>query len=205
VLTSFTVFVAVLALYFLGGATSSVHGLAFVMLIGTLVGCYSSVVISSPILVMRDFLYKVYVWSYPCVGFGLLVYFGFIWETPQRFFGSWVGWVWAALQMAWVLVATWAAWSDAYGRPWALAQKGGGLVRGLMALSVLAPLAAVAFAVIAVISSEAGGWAGPAALGCLMTCPAMYALYRIYRRAEAAAEKSSSSAGGPTDRTGGRR
>ncbi|MCX5672453.1 MAG: protein translocase subunit SecD [Planctomycetota bacterium] len=184
VLTSFTVFVATLALYFLGGGTSSVHGLAFVMLIGTIVGCYSSVVISSPILVMRDYLYKVYVWSYPFVGIGLLAYFGFVWQKPGQFFGNWVGWVWAALQVAWVVLATWAAWSDACGRPWLVAQKAPGLVRGLTALSFIAPVGAAALSVVSVVSTTAGNWAGPAALGCLMTCPATYALYRINKRME---------------------
>ncbi len=65
VLTSSTVFLAVVALYFFGGKTSSIHGLAFVMLIGTVVGCYSSIAIASPILVMMDYLKRVYAWSYP--------------------------------------------------------------------------------------------------------------------------------------------
>jgi hypothetical protein len=173
-----------LVLYFLGGATSSVHGLAFVMLVGTLVGCYSSIVIAAPILVMRDYLYKVYAWSYPFVGVGLLAYFAFVWRTPGQFFGSWVGWVWAALQLAWVVLATWAAWCDACGRPWLVAQKAPGLVRGLTALSFTAPVGAVALSVVSVVSTTAGNWAGPAALGCLMTCPATYALYRINRRME---------------------
>jgi SecD/SecF fusion protein len=184
VLTSLTVFMATLALYFLGGATSSVHGLAFVMLVGTFVGCYSSIVIAAPILVMRDFLYKVYVWAYPCVGLGLLAYFGCIWQRPGEFFGSWVGWVWTVLQIAWVAMATWAVWCDAYGRPWVLGRKAPGLVRGLTALSFVAPFGAVVFSVVAVLSATAGSWAGPAALGCLMTAPATYALYRVNKRIE---------------------
>jgi SecD/SecF fusion protein len=184
VLTAFTVFVATLALYFLGGATSSVHGLAFVMLIGTIVGCYSSIVIAAPILVMRDYLYKVYVWSYPLLAAGLLGYFVFAMEGPREFFGSWLGWLWAVLQLAWTAVATWVSWSDAYGRPWPVAERSPGLVRGLLALSYLAPAGAIALAVVAVLSAAAMNWAGPAALGCLMTCPATYALYRTNRRVE---------------------
>jgi len=184
VLTSSTVFIAVVALYFFGGKTSSIHGLAFVMLVGTLVGCYSSIVIAAPILVMRDFLYKVYVWAYPCVGAGLLAYFGCIWQRPGDFFGNWVGWVWTVLQIAWVAMATWAVWCDAYGRPWVLGRKAPGLVRGLTALSFVAPFGAVAFSVVAVLSATAGTWAGPAALGCLMTVPATYALYRVNKRIE---------------------
>jgi SecD/SecF fusion protein len=184
VLTGITVLMVTLVLYFLGGATSSVHGLAFVMLVGTLVGCYSSIVIAAPILVMRDFLYKVYVWAYPCVGVGLLAYFGCVWQRPGEFFGGWVGWVWTALQVAWVAVATWAVWCDAYGRAWVLGRKAPGLVRGLTALSFVAPFGAVAFSVVAVLSATAGSWAGPAALGCLMTSPATYALFRINKRIE---------------------
>jgi hypothetical protein len=67
--------------------------------------------------------------------------------------------------------------------------KARGVVRGMTALSFLAPVAAVAFAVVAVLSSASLNWAGPAALGFLMTCPATYALYRLNRGAEAA-EKS---------------
>ncbi|MFI4861617.1 MAG: protein translocase subunit SecD [Phycisphaerales bacterium JB063] len=48
VITSFTTFLAVIVLYVLGGP--GVHGFAFAMVIGVLVGTYSSIAIASPIL-----------------------------------------------------------------------------------------------------------------------------------------------------------
>ncbi len=50
VLTVATVLVAVLALYVLGGP--GVHNFAFVMLVGAIVGCYSSIAIASPLLLL---------------------------------------------------------------------------------------------------------------------------------------------------------
>ena len=48
ILTAVTVFITVAILYFIGG--EGIHGFAFCMLIGTLVGCYSTIYIASPIL-----------------------------------------------------------------------------------------------------------------------------------------------------------
>ena len=48
ILTAVTVFITVAILYFIGG--EGIHGVAFCMLIGTLVGCYSTIYIASPIL-----------------------------------------------------------------------------------------------------------------------------------------------------------
>ncbi len=48
ILTAVTVFITVAILYFIGG--DGIHGFAFCMLIGTLVGCYSTIYIASPIL-----------------------------------------------------------------------------------------------------------------------------------------------------------
>ncbi len=50
ILTSFTVFIVVVVLYFFGGVRSTVHGLSFVMTAGVLVGTYSSVAIAAPIV-----------------------------------------------------------------------------------------------------------------------------------------------------------
>jgi preprotein translocase subunit SecF len=50
ILTSFTVFVVVVALFFLGG--SVIHDFAFAMIIGVLVGTYSSIFVASPIMAM---------------------------------------------------------------------------------------------------------------------------------------------------------
>ncbi|MEM1110128.1 MAG: protein translocase subunit SecD [Planctomycetota bacterium] len=52
VLTSGTTLIAVLTLYVLGGP--GVHGFAFAMLVGVLVGTYSSVAIAAPILLIGD-------------------------------------------------------------------------------------------------------------------------------------------------------
>jgi SecD/SecF fusion protein len=186
VLTSSTVFVAVVALYFFGGKTSSIHGLAFVMLMGTFVGCYSSVAIASPILVMGDYLRKVYAWAYPAVSAALLVYFGFVWTAPWEggFFASPAGWVWAALQLAWTYLVWDACHNLAYGRPWGLAEKAPGAAKALAGLSALAAPAAVVLGGIAVLAakgSDAPAWAGPLAVLALATCPAAYALVKVLR------------------------
>ena len=52
VLTSGTTLIAVLTLYILGGP--GVHGFAFAMLIGILVGTYSSIAVAAPILMIGD-------------------------------------------------------------------------------------------------------------------------------------------------------
>ncbi|MEO0514583.1 MAG: protein translocase subunit SecD [Planctomycetota bacterium] len=52
VLTSGTTLIAVLTLYVLGGP--GVHGFAFAMLVGVLVGTYSSIAIAAPILLIGD-------------------------------------------------------------------------------------------------------------------------------------------------------
>ena len=181
VLTSLTTFLAVISLYVFGGRSSSVHGLSFVMLVGLLVGIYSSIAIASPILVLRKYLYKVYVWAYPLVGVGLLVYFAFVWRTPGAFFGSWGGWVWTVLQLAWVAVATWMVSHDAYGKVWPPAESSPGLVKALAAVSLVAPLATVGLSVAMLLArgAEWTAWAGPATLGALATVPATWALYRM--------------------------
>ncbi|MEM9883834.1 MAG: hypothetical protein AAF800_13055, partial [Planctomycetota bacterium] len=52
VLTSGTTLIAVLTLYVLGGP--GVHGFAFAMIVGVLVGTYSSIAIAAPILLIGD-------------------------------------------------------------------------------------------------------------------------------------------------------
>jgi SecD/SecF fusion protein len=49
-LTSLTTLMVVLILYFLGG--QGIHGFAFSMLVGVLVGTYSSIFVASPVLLM---------------------------------------------------------------------------------------------------------------------------------------------------------
>jgi len=185
VLTSSTVFVAVVALYFFGGKTSSIHGLAFVMLIGTFVGCYSSVAIASPILVMGDYLRKVYAWAYPAISVALLAYFSFVWKAPwDGFFASPAGWAWAVLQLAWTYLVWDACHKLAYGRPWGLAEKAPAAAKAIAAVSLLAAPATVVIAAIAVLAekgSAAPTWAGPLAVLALATCPATYAMMKVVR------------------------
>jgi len=50
IITSFTLFLVVLALFFLGGEV--IHGFAFSLLVGVVVGTYSSIYIASPIMLM---------------------------------------------------------------------------------------------------------------------------------------------------------
>jgi SecD/SecF fusion protein len=52
VLTSLTTLVVVAVLYLVGG--QRIHGLAFALLVGVIVGTYSSIFIASPILVWRE-------------------------------------------------------------------------------------------------------------------------------------------------------
>jgi preprotein translocase subunit SecF len=52
ILTSFTVFIVVVALFFLGG--NVIHNFAFAMIIGVVVGTYSSIFIASPIMVLLN-------------------------------------------------------------------------------------------------------------------------------------------------------
>lgn len=61
VITSITTFFVISALYFLGG--TEIHGFAFVMMVGVVVGTYSSIFVASPVLVH---------WSTVSKGFGLL-------------------------------------------------------------------------------------------------------------------------------------
>lgn len=61
VITSITTFFVVSSLYFLGGA--EIHGFAFVMMVGVVVGTYSSIFVASPVLVY---------WSTVRQGFGVI-------------------------------------------------------------------------------------------------------------------------------------
>ncbi|MDR4505923.1 MAG: protein translocase subunit SecD [Candidatus Scalindua sp.] len=56
ILTGITTFGVVLALYFVGGP--AIHGFAFVMIVGVVVGTYSSIFIASPILLDWEYLKK---------------------------------------------------------------------------------------------------------------------------------------------------
>jgi SecD/SecF fusion protein len=182
VLTSSTVFLAVVALYFFGGKTSSIHGLAFVMLVGTIVGCYSSVAIASPILVMNEYLKRLFAWTYPILAGAVLVYFACIWMKPSEFISQWLALGATVVSLAWIAVVTWGSVSLAYGRPWTLYQTAPGLVRLVAGLSMLAPVVTVALFAAAVIAPKVSGvpaWAAPGAFAALATCPATYLFYRL--------------------------
>ncbi|GAX59766.1 preprotein translocase subunit D [Candidatus Scalindua japonica] len=58
ILTSLTTFGVVSALFFVGGA--AIHGFAFVMMVGVVVGTYSSIFIASPILLDWNIVKKVF-------------------------------------------------------------------------------------------------------------------------------------------------
>ncbi|MET0154149.1 MAG: protein translocase subunit SecF [Candidatus Binatia bacterium] len=53
ILTGGTVFLVILALFFLGGEI--IHGFAFTLLVGVIVGTYSSIYVASPIVLYLDF------------------------------------------------------------------------------------------------------------------------------------------------------
>jgi preprotein translocase SecF subunit len=186
VFMSTTVFVAVVALYFFGGKTSSIHGLAFVMLVGTFIGCYSSVAIASPILVMGDYLRKVYAWSYPFIGVGVAAYYACIWTPPWEggFFSSPAGWVIAILLLAWTYFVWEACHNLSFGRTWNLFVKAPSAARVIAGISVLAAPAAVVLGGMAALAAKGSGipaWAGPAAVLALATCPATYAMVKAVR------------------------
>jgi len=50
ILTSFTVWMVCVILYFFGGVQSSIHGFSFVLAVGVIVGTYSSIVVAAPIV-----------------------------------------------------------------------------------------------------------------------------------------------------------
>jgi len=179
ILTSTTTFLAVTALYILAGRTSTVHGLAFVMLFGTIVGTYSSIAIASPILVLRDYLYRVYVWVYPIVLAGVWAYLAFLWQGPAVFFGIWQGWVATVAMLGW-LVVTWPFLRrDAQGEVWPIAEKQPMFVQTLAGLSVLGPIGALVLGLATALApGEAGypAWTGPVAVAAAAVTPLAWAL-----------------------------
>ncbi len=177
--TSLTTLVVVGILYMRGGTASTIHGFSFVLTLGVIVGTYSSMAIASPILVLRGYLFRVYVWAFPVLGFLVLGYYAAVWQSPQQFFGTWVGWVWAGVQIAWIVLATWALWAFAYKRPWGLKEKAPWLATALAGLGLLMVPALVVFCLLMLFAPERTAWAGPAAVRALTTLPASYALYQL--------------------------
>ncbi|HUX15709.1 MAG TPA: protein translocase subunit SecF, partial [Phycisphaerae bacterium] len=177
--TSATTLVVVAVLYIRGGTASTIHGFSFVLALGILIGTYSSVAIASPILVLRGYLFRAYVWAFPVLGFLLLGYYAAVWQSPQQFFGTWVGWVWAGVQIAWIVLATWALWAYAYGQPWGLKEKAPWLATALAGLGLLMVPTLMVFCLLMLFAPEKTAWAGPAAVRALTTLPASYALYKL--------------------------
>lgn len=58
ILTSLTTFGVVMVLYFVGGP--AIHGFAFVMMVGVVVGTYSSIFIASPILLEWEYIKNIF-------------------------------------------------------------------------------------------------------------------------------------------------
>jgi len=182
VLTSTTTFLAVLALYIFAGRASTVHGLAFVMLIGTIVGTYSSIAIASPILVLRRFLFRVYVWAYPVVQVALWAYFALGWRTPAEFFGSWEGWVHTVVHLGW-LALTWpVVRRAAAGETWPVLDRSPTLLQTVASVSVLAPVGAVVLGLATAVApgdAEYTAWTGPATVALVAAIPATWTLARM--------------------------
>jgi len=97
ILTAFTVFLVVLILYAMGGP--GVHAFAFAMLIGTVIGCYSSIAIAAPILykpaVMRAMLaiivlvVAIGLVLNPGYGLGVRIFMGMIAAIMLALIGYW--------------------------------------------------------------------------------------------------------------------
>ncbi len=81
ILTSVTTFGVVSALYFVGG--TAIHGFAFVMMVGVVVGTYSSIFIASPILLDWEFVKKVFKIIIICIFFPIWIAYRLLHKTPQ--------------------------------------------------------------------------------------------------------------------------
>jgi protein-export membrane protein SecD/preprotein translocase SecF subunit len=80
VLTSVTTFGVVSALYFVGGA--AIHGFAFVMMVGVVVGTYSSIFIASPILLDWEVVKKAFKVIIICIFFPIWIAYKLLHKTP---------------------------------------------------------------------------------------------------------------------------
>jgi len=177
--TSLTTLMVVTVLYWRGGTASTLHGFSFVLALGVLVGTYSSIAIASSVLVLRGYLSRVYVWAYPVLGLLLLGYYAVLQRPPEEFFGSWVGWVWATAQILWLVLAGSGVVAYVEDRPWRVAAKAPWLAKVLAGVGLTALPAFVALCAVMLFSPPHAGWAGPAAIGALVTLPATHALYQL--------------------------
>ncbi|MFQ5685729.1 MAG: protein translocase subunit SecD [Candidatus Scalindua sp.] len=80
ILTSLTTFGVVFALYLVGG--TAIHGFAFVMMVGVVVGTYSSIFIASPILHDWEFVKKVFKIIIICIFFPIWIAYKLLHKTP---------------------------------------------------------------------------------------------------------------------------
>jgi protein-export membrane protein SecD/preprotein translocase SecF subunit len=79
-LTSLTTFGVVSALYFVGGA--AIHGFAFVMMVGVVVGTYSSIFIACPILLDWEIVKRVFKIITICIFFPIWITYKLLHKTP---------------------------------------------------------------------------------------------------------------------------
>jgi SecD/SecF fusion protein len=80
IITSLTTFGVVSALYFVGGA--AIHGFAFVMMVGVVVGTYSSIFIASPILLDWAIVKKVFRIIIICIFFPIWIAYKLLHKAP---------------------------------------------------------------------------------------------------------------------------
>jgi preprotein translocase SecF subunit len=81
IITSLTTFGVVAALYFVGG--TAIHGFAFVMMIGVVVGTYSSIFIASPILLDWNTVKKVFRIIIIIIFFPIWIAYRLLHKTPD--------------------------------------------------------------------------------------------------------------------------
>ena len=81
ILTSLTTFGVVSALFFVGG--TAIHGFAFVMMVGVIVGTYSSIFIASPILLDWKIVKKVFKIIIIIIFFPIWIAYRLLHKTPE--------------------------------------------------------------------------------------------------------------------------
>jgi hypothetical protein len=81
IITSLTTFGVVAALFFVGG--TAIHGFAFVMMVGVVVGTYSSIFIASPILLDWIIVKKVFKIIIIIIFFPIWIAYRLLHKTPE--------------------------------------------------------------------------------------------------------------------------
>ncbi len=82
IITSLTTFCVVATLYFVGGP--AIHGFAFVMMVGVVVGTYSSIFIASPMLLDWDIIKKIFKIFFLCITFPVWLPVKLLRRTPPK-------------------------------------------------------------------------------------------------------------------------